>query len=260
MLTAFALAPSAQAGVTNPADNPHPITVKGDDGKTYTDGQDTLPGYDDEECTYIPGAYFDFDNNRVRYADGQSIPWTEWERATGYKDWLAKNSGPKPSSSSTPKPSSSSTPKPGGASTPKPGGASTPKPGSSSTPKPSSTTTKSSSTAKSSTTEPSAGATATDEATAAAGPTSPTDGATAAAGAKTGTGAQATPSDPAAGEVDEVALAAGASGSSQASKGATDPSSGTGSAGLLILGGLAGVGLLTFAGYSVFGRRSRRAT
>ena len=85
---------SPALAVTNPADNPRPITVKGDDGKTYTDGQDTLPGFDDEECTYIPGAYFDFDNNRVYYADGQSIPWTEWDRTAGYQDWLKKkNSG-----------------------------------------------------------------------------------------------------------------------------------------------------------------------
>lgn len=75
--------------VTNPADNPAPITVQGDDGNTYHDGADTLPGYDDEECTYIPGAYFDFAANRVRYADGQSIHWTEWDRASGYREWLA---------------------------------------------------------------------------------------------------------------------------------------------------------------------------
>lgn len=75
--------------VTNPADNPAPITVQGDDGNTYHDGEDTLPGYDDEECTYIPGAYFDFAANRVRYADGQSIHWTEWDRASGYREWLA---------------------------------------------------------------------------------------------------------------------------------------------------------------------------
>lgn len=75
--------------VTNPADNPSPITVQGDDGNTYQDGADTLPGYDDEECTYIPGAYFDFASNRVRYADGQSIQWTEWDRASGYREWLA---------------------------------------------------------------------------------------------------------------------------------------------------------------------------
>ena len=75
--------------VTNPADNPSPITVQGDDGNTYHDGEDTLPGYDDEECTYIPGAYFDFAANRVRYADGQSIHWTEWDRASGYREWLA---------------------------------------------------------------------------------------------------------------------------------------------------------------------------
>ena len=74
--------------VTNPADNPSPITVTGDDGNTYHDGADTLPGYDDEECTYIPGAWFDFANNRVRYADGQSISWTEWDRASGYSEWL----------------------------------------------------------------------------------------------------------------------------------------------------------------------------
>jgi hypothetical protein len=84
------IAPAASADVTNPADNPHKITVTGDDGQTYTDGQDTLPGYDDYECTYIPGAWFDFAKNRVYYADGQWIPWTEWDRATGYKEWLAK--------------------------------------------------------------------------------------------------------------------------------------------------------------------------
>src|SRR6188768_562221 len=83
-------ATAAVASVTNPADNPHEISVKGDDGKTYTDGQDTLPGYDDYECTYIPGAWFDFANNEVHYADGQTIHWTEWERATGYAAWLKK--------------------------------------------------------------------------------------------------------------------------------------------------------------------------
>ena len=87
----------AANAVTNPADNPHPITVTGDDGNTYHDGADTLPGYDDEECTYIPGAYFDFAANRVRYADGQSIPWTEWDRASGYREWVAEqNATPAP--------------------------------------------------------------------------------------------------------------------------------------------------------------------
>jgi len=89
--------------VTNPAVNPNPITVLGDDGNTYIDGQDTLPGFDDEECTYIPGAYFDFAANRVRYADGQSIAWTEWERATGYQEWLAsQNNGSKTSPTAKP--------------------------------------------------------------------------------------------------------------------------------------------------------------
>jgi hypothetical protein len=111
LLVLGALAPAAHAAqVTNPADHPSPITVKGDDGNTYSDGQDTLPGYDDYECTYIPGAWFDFANNRVRYADGQSIPWTEWDRATGYKAWLANHtSSPSPTKSSTPTPKASAT-------------------------------------------------------------------------------------------------------------------------------------------------------
>jgi hypothetical protein len=92
----------AHAAVTNPADNPVPITVTGDDGNTYVDGQDTLPGFDDIACTYIPGAWFDFANNRVHYADGQSIPWTEWDRATGYEAWLAAQSAPPSGGATTP--------------------------------------------------------------------------------------------------------------------------------------------------------------
>ena len=89
--------------VTNPADNPSPITVTGDDGNTYHDGADTLPGYDDEECTYIPGAWFDFANNKVHYADGQWIHWTEWSRASGYSQWLEnKNNGTTPTPTPTP--------------------------------------------------------------------------------------------------------------------------------------------------------------
>jgi len=95
-LAGVAAAPPARADVTNPADNPVKITVTGDDGNTYVDGQDTLPGFDDYACTYIPGAWFDFAHNRVHYADGQSIPWTEWDRATGYQAWLAKQGAPAP--------------------------------------------------------------------------------------------------------------------------------------------------------------------
>lgn len=102
LLALIATAAPASANVTNPADNPYKITVTGDDGRTYVDGQDTLPGYDDEECTYIPGAWFDFDNNRVRYPDGQSIPWTEWERATGYNEWLAKKAAGTPVNTTAP--------------------------------------------------------------------------------------------------------------------------------------------------------------
>jgi hypothetical protein len=92
------------SAVTNPASNPYPITVTGDDGNVYHDGLDTLPGYDDEECTYIPGAYFDFAKNLVHYADGKSIPWTEWDRASGYKVWLTnqKSSTAKPIATSNP--------------------------------------------------------------------------------------------------------------------------------------------------------------
>jgi len=82
------LATAAYATVTNPANNPHRIEVLGDDGNTYVDGQDTLPGYDDIACTFIPGAWFDFENNKVHYADGQSIPWTEWDRIAGYSTWV----------------------------------------------------------------------------------------------------------------------------------------------------------------------------
>ena len=98
--------------VTNPADNPSPITVQGDDGNTYNDGADTLPGYDDEECTYIPGAWFDFANNKVHYADGQWIHWTEWSRASGYSEWLAKqNSSSNTNTSGKTETSSTSTDK-----------------------------------------------------------------------------------------------------------------------------------------------------
>ena len=92
------------SAVTNPASNPYPITVTGDDGNVYHDGLDTLPGYDDEECTYIPGAYFDFAKNLVHYADGKSIPWTEWDRASGYKVWLTnqKSAASKPIATASP--------------------------------------------------------------------------------------------------------------------------------------------------------------
>lgn len=102
------MAPAAYASITNPANNPHRIVVQGDDGNTYVDGQDTLPGYDDIECTFIPGAWFDFDNNRVYYADGQSIPWTEWDRIAGYDKWLKAKQASQQSSTSSSSTSSSS--------------------------------------------------------------------------------------------------------------------------------------------------------
>ena len=96
--------------LTNPADNPSPITVQGEDGNTYNDGADTLPGYDDEECSYIPGAWFDFANNKVHYADGQWIHWTEWSRASGYSQWLEnKKNGSTPTPTPTPTPTDGAT-------------------------------------------------------------------------------------------------------------------------------------------------------
>ena len=105
-LSALALAGSMMLAapahaITNPAANPNPKTVKGDDGRTYEDGRDTLPGYDDEECSYIPGAWYDFDNNLVHYADGQSARWTEWDRVAGYQKWLATKNATKSSGSAS---------------------------------------------------------------------------------------------------------------------------------------------------------------
>ncbi|MFC5676841.1 hypothetical protein [Aeromicrobium endophyticum] len=240
VVVTIGLAQPAQA-ITNPADNPRPITVKGDDGKTYTDGEDTLPGYDDEACTYIPGAYFDFDNNRVRYADGQSIPWTEWERATGYKEWKAKQS--KPAAPATPKattPAAAKTP------APKP---TKPKPAA--TAKPASSGKSAAGTPSSATPEPTASATpsddvdaaGTDEKAAAEEPTSEPSTAP----------EEATATD----EADEVALA---SDESETTKASAEESDGTGSAGLLILAGLAGAGALAYAGYTVVARRKGQAS
>lgn len=210
VVASVSLAPAAQA-ITNPADHPHKITVKGDDGNTYVDGQDTLPGYDDEACTYIPGAWFDFDNNRVHYADGQSIPWTEWDRATGYKAWLAKKSQPSPT---TPKPKPKPKPKPHNSSAapdPKNSGGADP------------------------------------QATATTGTTS--DGANSSSHSKSTSDAKDGSSDAASDSTDQVKLASGDSDT----KASNDSSSG--SAGLLILGGLVALGLVGYAGYTVVGRR-----
>jgi hypothetical protein len=239
VLVTVGLAPAAQA-ITNPADNPHKITVKGDDGKTYVDGHDTLPGYDDEECTYIPGAWFDFDNNKVHYADGQSITWTEWERATGYQQWQdhkdddnGSGSGGGGGSTSTPKP-------PKAPSTPK----STPTKGSGSSGKPGKSHSAASGSATDGTTDE-----ATDGATPADG-SKPKTGTTKADGSKATADAQGALADEPVNGTDEVTLASGSSDESDAGS----SKSGGGSAGLLILGGLFGAGLLTFAGYSVLGR------
>lgn len=237
-LVSLGVAPAAQA-VTNPADNPRPITVKGDDGKTYHDGEDTLPGYDDEACTYIPGAWFDFDNNRVRYADGQSIPWTEWDRATGYKDWLAKKGGTsatKPSTGSSTSPSATSKPKSSGGTTK--GG-----------------------TTKGGTTKQKAPAsqthvTATPPATVAEATADPAVDPAASGAKKAG---KAKTSDVTAASAEQTVAADPVETTDVVEATAAKPVQDSSSAGLLILGGLGAAGLATFAGYSLLGRRRKGA-
>lgn len=217
-------APVANADVSNPASNPAPITVTGDDGLTYTDGRDTLPGFDDEACTYIPGAYFDFQNNKVRYADGQSIPWTEWSRATGYQAWVAKNSA-----AAVPPPAPAAAPVPVA-----PAAAG----------KPTATTTK----AQAGTT-PTGVATSGGTAEVADAPSGAEDEQSEPA---TEASAQASaPSSSVGGADDTEVLAAGVVQPGAESVGST--------AGLAILGGLFGLGGLAFAGYA-FARRGTHGT
>lgn len=247
VLVTVGLAQPAQA-ITNPADNPRPITVKGDDGKTYHDGEDTLPGYDDEACTYIPGAYFDFDNNKVRYADGQSIPWTEWDRATGYKEWKAKQSKPTAApTTAAPKPAKTTAPK----------AKSTPKPAASrSTSKPGTSKSGTSKAAPAKATPSATAAPTTDESAADPAPSS-SDDATPPASSEAATTDGSTPAPEATDAVEDVTLAADSTEKTSASAREDD---GTGSAGLLILAGLAGAGALAYAAYTVAARRKGSTT
>ena len=232
-LTGVLIAPAAQASVTNPADNPHKIEVEGDDGQEYTDGLDTLPGYDDFACTYIPGAWYDFERNRVYYADGQWIPWTEWGRATGYKEWLAEQDEPEPEET---------------------GGSTTPPPKTSTGTK-SGTGTKTSTGTKSGTTTAASGGGADDETaspdTVAATPSpgvSPTPEVSpsliAVPISADGPTANPSPSE----EAEE--LAADAEAASESSS----------AGGIGILAGLLGVGLLGYGGYEVYRRSTRKGS
>ena len=94
--TALLTAPAAHAtDITNPADNPAPITVTVG-GQSYTDGQDTLPGYDDYACTIIPGVDYDYADNEIIYhtdTGTKTVHWTEWDRIAGYQVWLKQQSG-----------------------------------------------------------------------------------------------------------------------------------------------------------------------
>lgn len=217
-LMGLLVASPAHANISNPADNPHKVTVVGDDGNTYVDGQDTLPGFDDIACTYIPGAYFDFDNNKVIYPDGQSITWTEWDRATGYKDWQAAKNAAAPAAAPAPAAAASSTGTSGsGAAAPAAGG-----------------------------TKPASGATEVkaDGATAA----DPSANATATPSASAGAEADPADSEDSTEAAADRALAQGDSGSQGENGGS--------SAGLAILAGLFGVGGLAFGGYTFLRRGS----
>lgn len=235
------LAPAAHAAVTNPADNPHPITVKGDDGRTYTDGEDTLPGYDDVECTYIPGAWFDFDNNRVHYADGQSIPWTEWERASGYDEWKAKQAKGT-SASSAPSTAAGGTTK---STTPtrKPSAKPTPKPAA----KPSAKPTTTASAPASPTAAPTATASAGESAAAL-----PSDAAT------PGESIAAVPTDTAVDAAVDGGISPVAASDGDTTEAVAATSGGSLGAGLGIVGGLAAAAGLLLVGNAVYRRRSRK--
>lgn len=103
-------------GVTNPADHPFPISVT-IDGQTYTDGRDTLPGYDDQACTPIPYVSYDFASNAVLYydSDGQLLKtakWSEWSRISSYQAWLDDQKTPTPTATPTATSQATSTPSP----------------------------------------------------------------------------------------------------------------------------------------------------
>jgi len=100
----FAAAPAAHAtDITSPAEHPAPITVT-IDGNTFSDGQDTLPGYDDFACTPIPNVQYDFANNELQYYDGdgnlvKTVHWTEWSRISSYQTWADQQKASSPPSS-----------------------------------------------------------------------------------------------------------------------------------------------------------------
>ncbi len=109
----WSVAPAAQAqGITNPAKNPFPVTVT-IDGQSYSDGRDTLPGYDDELCTPIPNVQYDFAENQILYYSGdgellKTARWTEWARISSYQTWLDQQNAatPTPTATATPAPTS----------------------------------------------------------------------------------------------------------------------------------------------------------
>lgn len=111
----FSATPAFAAEVTNPADNPAPITVT-IDGQQFRDGLDTLPGYDDYACTPIPNVEYDFSTNSIIYYDNDNQPiktvkWTEWDRISSYATWKKQQQAaatPSPSTSNSNSSSSNS--------------------------------------------------------------------------------------------------------------------------------------------------------
>ncbi|WP_147447542.1 hypothetical protein [Solirubrobacter pauli] len=107
-------APAAHAqGVTNPAEHPVPVTVT-IDGQTFTDGRDTLPGYDDEACTPIPGVQYDFAQGEILYYDSdgnllKTAKWSEWARISSYQTWVSQQKTPTPTPAATVAPSTTAT-------------------------------------------------------------------------------------------------------------------------------------------------------
>jgi hypothetical protein len=110
---ALALPGTAQAQqVTNPAAYPAPTKVT-IDGREYSDGLDTLPGYDDEACTPIPNVQYDFESNTIEYYDDggkllDSAHWTEWDRISSYDTWKAQQNASTPTPTATAAPTTTS--------------------------------------------------------------------------------------------------------------------------------------------------------
>ncbi len=237
--SSLAIATAAFAtDVTNPAQNPAPVTIT-IDGQVYHDGLDTLPGYDDYACTPIPDVQYDFGTNQIHYYDNNgnllaTTHWTEWARISSYQTWLKQHQTTTPPSA-TPTTSASAPGK-----KPSTGGGSHTNPSTTATTHTSGTSTKG-------TTSSSVAASA----TASAKPTpSATPSASASAVAVVSGGTQQPSTSPNASAAAVPVLTAQSRESSRVNgifSGAGDTHLG----GLAILGVLVGVGIVTLLGHTV---------